>query len=68
MHINSDVIIERYKNLKFAEVWESKDDFNTYFAKRIKRSGEDFVRLLLGPPKKECFQTDDWDYGKEWQK
>ena len=50
------------------EVCESEDDFNTYFAKRVERSGEDFARLLLGPPEKECFQTDDWGYGKEWQK
>jgi quinol monooxygenase YgiN len=54
--------------LKFAEVWDSEDDFNTYFAKRVERSGEDFGRLLEGPPEKECFQTDDWGYGKEWQK
>ena len=54
--------------LKFAEVWESEDHFNTYFAKRVERSGEDFARLLEGPPEKECFQTDDWGYGKEWQK
>ena len=32
--------------LKFAEVWESESDFNTYFAKRVERSGEDFGRLL----------------------
>ena len=54
--------------LKFAEVWESEDDFNTNFEKRVERSGEDFGRLLIGPPEKECFQTDDWGYGKEWQK
>ena len=54
--------------LKFAEVWESEDHFNTYFAKRVERSGEDFASLLEGPPEKECFQTDDWGYGKEWQK
>ncbi len=54
--------------LKFAEVWESEDHFNTYFAKRVERSGEDFARLLEGPPEKECFQTDDWGYGKEWHK
>ena len=54
--------------LKFAEVWESVENFNTYFEKRVERSGEDFGRLLVGPPGKECFQTDDWGYGKEWQK
>jgi quinol monooxygenase YgiN len=54
--------------LKFAEVWDSEDDFNTYFAKRVERSGEGFGRLLEGPPEKEFFQTDDWGYGKEWQK
>ena len=54
--------------LKFAEVWENEEDFNTYFAKRVERSGDDFGRLLLGPPEKECFQTDDWGYGKEWRK
>ena len=53
---------------KFSEVWDSEDDFNTYFAKRVERSGEDFARLPVGPPEKECFQTDDWGYGKEWQK
>ena len=42
--------------LKFAEVWDSEDDFNTYFAKRVERSGEEFGRLLEGPPEKECFQ------------
>ena len=42
--------------------------FTCYFAKRVERSGEDFARLLVGPPEKECFQTDDWGYGKEWQK
>jgi quinol monooxygenase YgiN len=50
--------------LKFAEVWNSEDDFNTYFAKKVERSSEDFARLLLGPPEKECFQTDDWGYEK----
>ncbi len=54
--------------LKFAEVWESESDFNTYFAKRVERSGEDFGRLLVGPPEQECFQTDDWGYGENWQK
>ena len=54
--------------LKFAEVWKSQEDFNNYFAKRVERSGEDFARLLVRPPEKECFQTDDWGYGKEWQK
>jgi quinol monooxygenase YgiN len=54
--------------LKFAEVWESENDFNTYFEKRVERSGEDFARLLVGPPEKECFQTDDWGYGEEWKK
>ena len=44
---------------KFAEVWDNDGDFNTYFAKRVERSGEDFARLLVGPPEKECFQTDD---------
>ena len=53
---------------KFSEVWRSEEDFNTYFAKKVERSGEDFARLLAGPPKKEGFQTDDWGYGKEWQK
>ena len=42
--------------LKFAEVWKSEEDFNFYFAKRIERSGEDFSRLLAGPPEKECFR------------
>ena len=51
--------------LKFAEVWKSEEDFNTYFAKRVERSGDDFGRLLLGPPEKECFQTDDWGYKKK---
>ena len=54
--------------LKFVEVWESESDFNTYFAKRVERSGEDFGRLLVGPPEQECFQTDDWGYGENWQK
>ena len=54
--------------LKFPEVWDNEGDFNTYFAKRVERSGEDFARLLVGPPEKECFQTDDWGYGKDWQK
>ena len=54
--------------LKFTEVWESEHDFDTYFAKRVERSGDDFGRLLLGPPEKECFKTDDWGYGKEWRK
>ena len=54
--------------MKFAEVWDSEDDFNNYFAKRVERSGEDFGRLLVGPPEKECFKTDDWGYGKDWQK
>ena len=54
--------------LKFAEVWESEADFDTYFAKRVERSGEDFARLLIGPPEIEWFQTDDCGYGKEWQK
>ena len=54
--------------LKFAEVWESESDFNTYFAKRVERSGEDFGRLLVGPPEQECFQTDDWGYGENWLK
>ena len=53
---------------KFTEVWRSEKDFNTYFAKRAERSGEDFARLLAGPPEKECFQTDDWGHGTEWQK
>ena len=61
------VFVVDENTLKFAEVWESEDDFNTYFAKRVERSGEDFARLLVGPPEKECFQTDDWGYGKEWQ-
>ena len=38
--------------LKFAEVWESEDDFNTYFAKTFDRSGNNFERLFFGPPKK----------------
>ena len=54
--------------LKFTEVWESEHHFNTYFEKRVERSGKDFERLLEGPPEKECFQTDDWGYGKEWKK
>ena len=54
--------------LKFAELWESEENFYTYFEKRVERSGEDFGRLLAGQPEKECFQTDDWGYGKEWQK
>jgi quinol monooxygenase YgiN len=54
--------------LKFAEVWESENDFNTYFEKRVERSGADFARLLVGPPEKECFQTDDWGYGDKWKK
>ena len=54
--------------LKFAEVWKSEEDFYTYFAKRVERSREDFARLLAGRPEKECFQTDDWGYGKDWQK
>ena len=54
--------------LKFAEVWKSEEDFSTYFAKRVERSREDFARLLARPPEKECFQTDDWGYGKEWRK
>ena len=54
--------------LKFAEIWETEEDFNTYFTKRVERSGEDFGRLLAGPPEKECFQTDDWGFGKDWQK
>ena len=29
---------------------------------------DDLVSLLVGPTEKECFQTDDWGYGKEWQK
>ena len=52
---------------KFAEVWESEEVFNNYYAKRVERSGEDFACLLSRPPEKECFQTDDWGYGKEWQ-
>ena len=51
--------------LKFAEVWDSDDDFNAYFAKRVEWSGENFARLLLGSLDKECFQTYDWGYGKE---
>jgi len=54
--------------LKFAEIWESEEDFNTYFEERVERSGEDFGRLLAGPPEKQCFQTDDWGYGEDWQK
>ena len=54
--------------LKFSEVWETEDDFNAYFSKRVERSGEDFARLLVGPPEKVCFQTDDWGYGKEWHR
>ena len=57
-----------FSTYAFLSVWDSEDDFNTYFAKRVERSGEDFARLLVGPPEKECFQTDDWGYGKEWQK
>jgi hypothetical protein len=51
--------------LEFTEVRKSENDFNTYFAKRVERSGEDFARLLAGQLEKECFQTDDWGYGKE---
>ena len=53
--------------LKFIEVWESEEDFNIYFEKRVERSGEDFARVLAAPPEKECFQTDDWGYGKDWK-
>ena len=53
--------------LKFAETWESEEDFNTYFEKRVERSVEDFGRLWAGLAEKECFRPDDWDYGKEWQ-
>ena len=38
--------------LKFAEVWDSEDEFNTYFAKRVERSGEDFGRdVIIGQRK-----------------
>ena len=54
--------------LKFAGDGTSEDEFDIYFAKRVERSGKDFARLLAGPPEKECFQSDNWGYGKEWQK
>ena len=54
--------------LKFAEIWESEADFDTYFAKRVERKGKYFKHSLEERLEKECFQTDDWGYGKEWQK
>ena len=54
--------------LKFIEIWDSEDAFDVYFAKRAERSGEDFAKLLEGPPTKECFQTDNWGYGPDWKK
>ena len=53
--------------LKFVEVWDNEDSFNNYFEKRVERSGADFGRLLVGPPVKECFVTDDWGYGADWK-
>jgi len=53
--------------LKFVEIWDNEDSFNNYFEKRVERSGADFERLLAGPPVKECFRTDDWGYGSDWE-
>ena len=54
--------------LKFPEVWDNEGDFNTYFAKRVERKGKYFKHSLEERLEKECFQTDDWGYGKELQK
>ena len=41
--------------LKFAEVWNSKMTL-TPILQRVERSGEDFARLLAGPPEKNVFR------------
>ena len=34
--------------LKFAETWESEEDFNTYFEKRVERSGRFWAVMWQG--------------------
>ena len=48
--------------MKLVQFWEDEASFDEYFEKRVERSGADFERLLVGPPEKEHYLTENFGY------
>ena len=48
--------------MKMVQFWEDGASFDEYFEKRVVRSGADFERLLVGPPEKEHYFTENFGY------
>ena len=48
--------------MKMVQFWEDEASYDDYFEKRVERSGADFERLLVEPPEKEHYLTENFGY------